>query len=135
MVRGVFVLGRLCRDLGVTPTTPIHRLTGAAQQYRACAGRDGQAMNQTNREGSKGLSTDHTLSELGMWWQSVDIQCLPPKKSFMVVNAHGTLSVQRVTCISARGRIVQSLMRLLIVSRILVLIRRQRECPSWVMFS
>jgi len=64
MVRGVFVLGRLCRDLGVTPTTPIHRLTGAAQQCRACAGRDGQAMNQTNREGSKGFSTDHTLSEL-----------------------------------------------------------------------
>jgi hypothetical protein len=80
MVRGVFVLGRLCRDLGVTPTTPIHRLTGAAQQCRACAGRDEQTMNQTKREGSKGFSTDHTWSELGMWWQSVDIQCLPQKK-------------------------------------------------------
>lgn len=74
MARGALFLGRLCRDL-VTPTTLIHRLTGAAQQCRACAGQDGQKMTQAYREGSNGFSTDHTLSELGMWWQPVDTQC------------------------------------------------------------
>ncbi len=66
------LLGRLCRDL-VTPTTPLHRVTGSAVQHvKACAGRDGQKMSQMSRDGLKGLSTHHTPTGLGMW-QSVHI--------------------------------------------------------------